>query len=157
MLNGPNWLVREIVIFSFFYCATIFIKISNFTGRLSGGLTPYVESKVQKSCNKSYNCNARRLYGDTFEVDDNFATSNVQLERRVCSCGKWQKSGIPCGHAIACLRTRTSESIHRMVDYKFTNYVYRLAYGSELVNTIPSHVHWEIPNETVVLLPPSMQ
>nr|KAJ0218632.1 hypothetical protein LSAT_V11C300120490 [Lactuca sativa] len=53
-------------------------------GRLSGGLTPYVESKVQKCLDKSYNCNAKRLYGDTFEVDDNFATSNIQLERRCC-------------------------------------------------------------------------
>ncbi|XP_042752046.2 uncharacterized protein LOC111903342 [Lactuca sativa] len=58
-------------------------------GRLSGGLTPYVESKVQKRVNKSYNWKARRLYGDTFEVDDNFATTNVQLEQRVCSWGKW--------------------------------------------------------------------
>ncbi|XP_052626025.1 uncharacterized protein LOC128133054 [Lactuca sativa] len=96
---------------------------------------------------------------EVFEVLDDArrATNNVQLERRVCSCGKWQKSGIPCGHAIACLRTRTSESIQRMVEYKFTNYVYRVAYGSELVNGIPSYEHWEIPNETVVLLPPSMQ
>ncbi|XP_052625770.1 uncharacterized protein LOC111893189 [Lactuca sativa] len=53
-----------------------------FVWRLSGGLTLYIESKVQKCLNKSYNCNARRLYGDTFEVDDNFATGNVQLERR---------------------------------------------------------------------------
>ena len=117
-------------------------------------MIPYVEIKLQKRINKSYNWVAKRLYADTFEVDNNFATNKVQFERRVCSCGKLQKSSIPCGHAIASLRTRTSETIHVMVDYKFTAFVYRVAFGSESVNSIPSHVHWEIPNERVVLLPP---
>ncbi|KAL7607105.1 uncharacterized protein LOC111906874 [Lactuca sativa] len=115
------------------------------------GVTPYVENKVKKRVNESYNWVAKCLYEDTFEVDDNFATNKVQFERRVCSCGKLQKSSIPCGHAIASLRTRTSETIHVMVDYKFTAFVYRVAFGSESVNSIPSHVHWEIPNERVVL------
>ncbi|XP_052622676.1 uncharacterized protein LOC128127966 [Lactuca sativa] len=123
-------------------------------GRLSRGVNPYVEIKAQKCVNKSYNWVARHLYADTFEVDDNFATNKVQFDRRVGNCGKWQKSGIPCGHAIACLRTRTSESIHEMVDYKFSAVVYCVVFGYESVNYVPSHVHWEIPNERVVLLPP---
>ncbi|XP_023749175.1 uncharacterized protein LOC111897443 [Lactuca sativa] len=51
-------------------------------GRIYVRVTPYVENKVQKRVNKSYNWVARRMYGDTFEVDDNFDTRKVQLECR---------------------------------------------------------------------------
>ncbi|XP_023753419.1 uncharacterized protein LOC111901779 [Lactuca sativa] len=133
---------------------TTYVERAEVAERLSGGVTPYVEIKLQKRINTSYNWVEKCLYADTFEVNNNFCTNKVQFECRVCSCGKWQKSGIPCGHAIACLRTRTSESIHEMVDYKFSAAVYRVAFESESVNSVPSHVHWEIPNEWVVLLPP---
>nr|KAJ0198216.1 hypothetical protein LSAT_V11C700366890 [Lactuca sativa] len=99
-------------------------------------------NKVQKHVNKSYNWVARRMYGDTFEVDDNFDTMKVQLEHNVCSCGQWQKTDIPCGHATTSLRSRMSEAIHEMVDYKLTATVYRVAFRSETVNPITSHVHW---------------
>jgi hypothetical protein len=28
----------------------------------------------------------------------------VNIEKKVCSCKKWQLTGIPCQHGIACLR-----------------------------------------------------
>ncbi|XP_023741380.1 uncharacterized protein LOC111889465 [Lactuca sativa] len=133
---------------------TTYAELAEVAERSFGVVTPYVEIELQKRINKSYNWVEKRLYADTFEVDNNFGTNKVQFERRVCSCGKWQKNGIPCGHAIACLRTRTSESIHEMVDYKFSAVVYRVTFESESVNSVPSHVHLEIPNERVVMLPP---
>ncbi|XP_052627784.1 uncharacterized protein LOC128134273 [Lactuca sativa] len=68
---------------------TTYAERDEVAGRLSGEVTPYVEIKLQKRVNKSYNWVAKRLYADTFEVDNNFATNKVQFERRVCSCGKW--------------------------------------------------------------------
>ena len=42
------------------------------------------------------------LYGEMHSVD---------LQRRSCSCRKWDLSGIPCGHAICCIWRRQQSPI----------------------------------------------
>ncbi|XP_023744953.2 uncharacterized protein LOC111893110 [Lactuca sativa] len=60
---------------------TTYAERAEVAKRLSGGVTPYVEIKVQKRINKSYNWVAKRLYTDTFQVDNNFGTNKVQFDR----------------------------------------------------------------------------
>lgn len=78
----------------------------------------------------------------------------VQLECGICSCGKWQKCGIPCEHAIASLQRLEIIEIQQMVNLKLSTTVYRNGYQTETVNPIPTRRHWEIPVESVVVLPP---
>lgn len=42
-------------------------------------MIPYVEIKLQKRINKSYNWVAKRLYADTFEVDNILAPTKYNL------------------------------------------------------------------------------
>ena len=78
----------------------------------------------------------------------------MQLDRCICTCGKWQKCDIPCHHAIASLQRLEIEEIQLMVNYKLTIAVNRNDYQTETVNPIPNLMHWEITVESVVVLPP---
>jgi hypothetical protein len=38
-----------------------------------------------------------------FSVTDGTDTYVVNLQDRTCACRKWDLSGIPCAHAVACI------------------------------------------------------
>ncbi|CAI9296442.1 unnamed protein product [Lactuca saligna] len=78
----------------------------------------------------------------------------LKLDRGICTCGKWQKYGVPCDHVVASLQRLEFEEIQQMVNLKLTNAVYRHGFQTETVNPIKILMHWEIPVESVVILPP---
>ncbi|KAL2923284.1 putative O-methyltransferase 2, partial [Bienertia sinuspersici] len=51
-----------------------------------------------------------------FEVDEEAGTYVVDLEGQTCSCGRWTLFGIPCWHAVACIKLRR---------YKWEQYVHK--------------------------------
>ncbi|XP_023735434.1 uncharacterized protein LOC111883336 [Lactuca sativa] len=126
----------------------------NFTGEFHGLLTPYALKVLQKRFINSDGCRVRHIVDDRYEVSKYLTTKSVQLDRDICTCGKWQNCGIPCHHAIASLQRLEIEEIQLMVNYKLTTAVYRNAYQTEIVNPIPNLMHWEIPVESVSILPP---
>jgi len=42
--------------------------------------------------------------GGVFGVESHGRNYVVELHMRACSCRRWQLTGIPCSHAIACMR-----------------------------------------------------
>ena len=55
----------------------------------------------------------------------------VELNKRACSCRRWQLTGIPCGHAIACMKgDRIKPESMVSSCYKVTTYM--RAYGEQI-------------------------
>ncbi|XP_023729152.1 uncharacterized protein LOC111876807 [Lactuca sativa] len=96
----------------------------HFTGDFHGILTPYALKVLHKRFIHSDGCSIRHIVGDTYEVRKYSTTETVQLDRGICSCGKWQKCGIPCEHAIASLQRLEIVEIQQMVHLKLTTVVY---------------------------------
>ncbi len=59
------------------------------------------ESQVVEWGIKGHNGTALVYSANTFSA--NASKYQVKLENKWCSCFKWQQTGIPCKHAIACL------------------------------------------------------
>jgi hypothetical protein len=53
----------------------------------------------------------------------------VDLEQKTCSCMRWQKTGIPCAHAISCLRHDDIDPI-TLVDNCYSVEMHKKAYGN---------------------------
>ncbi|KAL7601494.1 hypothetical protein Lser_V15G22050 [Lactuca serriola] len=126
----------------------------NFKWEFYGLLTPYALKVLQKGFITSDGCRVRHIVGDRYEVSKYLTTESVQLDRDICTCGKWQKCSIPCHHAITSLQRFEIEEIQLMVNYKLTTAVYQNAYQIEMVNPIPNLMHWKISVKSVVVLPP---
>ncbi|XP_023750117.2 uncharacterized protein LOC111898439 [Lactuca sativa] len=126
----------------------------DFTGDFHNLLTLYALKVIHKRFIHSDGCRTTHIVGDRYEVTKYSTTEYVQLDRSICSCGKWQKCGIPCEHAIASLHRLEIAEIHQMVNLKLSTVAYRNAYQTETVNPIPTLRYWEKPVESVVVLPP---
>ena len=51
-----------------------------------------------------------------FEVKSGLQNFTVDMEKRHCSCRKWDTTGIPCAHAISCIffnRQKAKQYVHR--------------------------------------------
>ncbi|XP_071718656.1 uncharacterized protein [Rutidosis leptorrhynchoides] len=79
-------------------------KNRNTSVSVTSMVTPYAERKLAKRTKKSRRSQAIPSTNNLIEVRDGRKNGMVNLEDRVCSCGQWQLSGIPCGHVIAAAR-----------------------------------------------------
>ncbi|KDO36901.1 hypothetical protein CISIN_1g047281mg [Citrus sinensis] len=76
----------------------------------------------------------------------------VDKQRKLCSCGFWQKSGVPCPHACKCILQK-AENIDDFVHKMRTISQYRDTYGPGM-NTLPKEFPWMSHVSAVLLLPP---
>ena len=56
-----------------------------------------------------------------FEVKNGLQSFIVDLEKRICTCRKWDITGIPCYHAILCI------FFNREAAEKYTNDCYKVS------------------------------
>ena len=51
-----------------------------------------------------------------FEVENGLQSFTVDIEKKHCSCRKWDTTGMPCAHAISCIffnRQEAEQYVHR--------------------------------------------
>ncbi|XP_071728142.1 uncharacterized protein [Rutidosis leptorrhynchoides] len=88
-----------------------YFKHRNTSVSLSSTVTPYAERKLAKRTKKSRRWQTIPSTNNLIEVRGGRKNGMVNLEDRVCSCGQWQLSGIPCGHVIAAARRFEVEDV----------------------------------------------
>ncbi|XP_071728995.1 uncharacterized protein [Rutidosis leptorrhynchoides] len=91
---------------------------------LTSTVTPYAERKLGKRTRKSRRWQAIPSTNNLIEVRDGRKNGMVNLDDKVCSCGQWQLSGIPCGHVIAAARLFGVEDVTQFVSHWFTTQTY---------------------------------
>lgn len=69
-------------------------------------LTPYAEKVLEKETEEARRLHVRVAGLVEFQVQSAEYVDVVDLERKTCTCRKWDILGIPCAHALASMRVR---------------------------------------------------
>lgn len=89
-----------------FYLTNRIVKQKELMLRYKGNLCPMIQQKLEK-IKKDADSWSPVWSGDAayalFEVSNNYDKYVVNLGDKSCSCRKWDLSGIPCCHAVACM------------------------------------------------------
>jgi len=72
----------------------------------------------------------------------------VDINTKTCDCRRWQLSGIPCNHAIACFR-EDNINPESMVHNCYTIAAYYEAYGYK-ISPMRDRAHWQKMDATFV-------
>ena len=70
----------------------------------TGRLCPKIQKKLDKYVEWAKNCRVQEYGQGVFKVFSLNNTYIVDLNMLSCECKRWVLSGIPCHHAIACMR-----------------------------------------------------
>lgn len=65
-------------------------------------ICPRIRKKLEKEKEHAKDCHVLPSTYCTFQVKHELEDLTVNLEVGTCTCRKWDLSGIPCSHAIAC-------------------------------------------------------
>jgi hypothetical protein len=66
-------------------------------------ITPYYAEKLEMMKTYSRKCSAMRADVGLWQVKSGEKTYEVNLDRRTCSCRKWDLSGLPCNHVVSAI------------------------------------------------------
>lgn len=116
-----------------------------------GPLTPSMEQKLQKEVSKSRKLNVLCSSDTIFEVRGN-TIYVVNIGDWVCSCRRWQISGLPCPHAIAVFN-RIDRSVYDYCLGYFRIDCYHATYA-ESINPIPDIAGIDFDAASLYLPPP---
>lgn len=119
-------------------------------------LTKWADKVVADRKKKSETWSVSEIANHLFQVYDNGAGAKVDLEKRICECGKWQLSGIPCGHLIAVLKSQNFDDCSVYAEPFFTSKTHHQTYA-ELINPVPHHSQWELPADLIKVNVPIME
>ncbi|GJY23876.1 mutator type transposase [Tanacetum coccineum] len=97
--------------------------------------------------------------GDLYQVkgpyDDQVV---VNLKQRICSCRKWEVSGLPCKHAVACINNMNENGLNGGLPENWVHASYRLQTWKEQytfkINPIAGRDYWEKREWPSILIPP---
>lgn len=78
-----------------------------------GPICPKIRKKVLKNADMANTCYVLPAGKGIFQVEDRNFKYIVDLSAKHCDCRRWDLTGIPCNHAISCLRSEriSAESV----------------------------------------------
>lgn len=116
----------------------------------TGIICPKIKKKLDKFVDWSKTCIVRPAGRGLYHVTSGELERayNVDVPGRTCDCKRWQLSGIPCHHVVACCRTDRIDP-ESLVHSCYSIDTYNEAYGYNLV-PLRGRVHWEKMNGVVV-------
>ena len=121
------------------------------SAKWSGYITPKIRDKLKKNADlAAFSEISPSGYG-VFGVTAFGKDYVVELNMRACSCRRWQLTGIPCSHAIACLNAYRIKP-ESVVSNCYTLKTYMAAYGGQIF-PLRDKDEWE-PVEAEPILPP---
>ncbi|KAL0308477.1 UNVERIFIED_CONTAM: hypothetical protein Sradi_5790000 [Sesamum radiatum] len=103
--------------------------------KYSGSICPNVIKKINKQQSQARHCFTRWCGGSEFEVDHFLDKFVVDLEKKTCTCGMFQLTGLPCCHACAAIGSKRSK-LEDYVDDCYTKSTYLKVY-SEIIHVVP--------------------
>jgi hypothetical protein len=66
-------------------------------------ITPFYSEKLELNKKWGRRCEPKRADHGLWQVKSGDHTYELNLEKRTCSCRKWDLSGLPCHHAISAI------------------------------------------------------
>ena len=112
----------------------------------TGTICPKIKKKLDKLIEWSSNCMVLSAGGGEYKVSSGETEREyaVDLKTKSCDCKRWQLSGIPCHHALACCRTDRIDP-ESLVHSCYSIETYKKAYKHNL-HPLRGRVFWEKMN-----------
>ena len=136
---------------------TIFYKILQRTeskqreaDKWTGRICPKIKKKLDKFTEWSGDCGVKSAGNYKYSVSSSEFEKDytVNFQTRTCDCKRWQLSGIPCHHAIACCR-KDNINPENLVHQCYTIDAYYRAYAFNL-SPMRGREFWEkVPGPTI--------
>lgn len=128
-----------------------FNKKAELANQFSGAVCPKIRSKVSKNAEFANICYPMPAGQGVFQVMVKDYQHIVDLRGQTCDCRRWQLTGIPCSHAISCLRHERipAESV---ILHCYSIQAYNQAYGFSIWPCRDKSL-WEATNGPQVLPP----
>ena len=114
-------------------------------------LTPYAEKVLSQEMDEACQLHVRVVGIVEFQAQSAKYVDVVDLERKSCTCRKWEILGIPCYHALAAMKMRNYYPYEFCGHWYFAS-MYRTMY-SEVLHAIRDSKQWEHTTELRVLPP----
>lgn len=113
---------------------------------------PKTYKLIENFQRRSGGCYPTNAGEDQFEVTtENGTKFAVDLRNKTCGCRRWDLTGVPCVHVIACIN-KVGYDVEDYVDECYSTRNYRNAY-SGIVHPMNGHPQWE---KTCIKLKPPM-
>ncbi|KAK9067585.1 hypothetical protein SSX86_011696 [Deinandra increscens subsp. villosa] len=113
---------------------------------------PRIQKKLNFSKDRASDCRVSPSSPNLYQVSDKEEVA-VNLDKRTCSCRKWDLTGIPCHHACAVLGFLGMPA-ENYVDKCYSKELYLLAYD-RCIPPLPSEKYW--PHVDFPLDPPPIK
>ncbi|KAM0849365.1 hypothetical protein ACQ4PT_053802 [Festuca glaucescens] len=127
-------------------------------GVMTGIITPKIKKKLDKNIELTNNNFAEGAGDGLFKVSEVVCSTPivyiVDLKTRTCTWKRWEKSGIPCPHAISCIMHDEKDPVS-YVDKSYSVDMYKKAYG-HIVYPCKDKTEWEKMHGPINL-PPAFQ
>ncbi|XP_021773266.1 uncharacterized protein LOC110737204 [Chenopodium quinoa] len=98
-------------------------------------LCPKIARLVREISKASTTYGAFQLSPEEYEIHEGKSQFPLSLNSKICSCGAWQLSGIPCRHAIRAM-THAKVDLHNYVSSWYSAQTYKKVY-SHCITPIP--------------------
>lgn len=114
-------------------------------------LTPYAEKILSQEMEETRRVHVRVAGLVEFQVQSAEYVDVVDLDRRKCTCRKWEILGLPCCHALASMKVRNYDP-YEFHEHQYLSSVYRTTYN-EVLHATRDSKHWEDTIQEIVLPP----
>ncbi|GLU04917.1 hypothetical protein SLE2022_220450 [Rubroshorea leprosula] len=112
-----------------------------------------LEKKVEELKAESQGCSVQPNGVNEFEVNDGGDQHVVKFNDNTCTCRYWQLSGVPCPHALACIRYKRWSVDDYISDfYKKEKFLAAYAYPLQCIRK--GTKAWKVVGEEELLPPP---
>eukprot|EP00268_Persea_americana_P040560 TRINITY_DN40300_c0_g1_i6.p1 TRINITY_DN40300_c0_g1~~TRINITY_DN40300_c0_g1_i6.p1 ORF type:complete len:742 (-),score=94.17 TRINITY_DN40300_c0_g1_i6:207-2432(-) len=116
-------------------------------------VTPYAERVLNAEAEHASQLGACADSQFEFQIHSAESVDVVHLDRRSCSCRKWNILGIPCSHAVAAIKLKGLEP-YDFCEHWFSTETYRSTYN-DIVHATRDMGQWE--KSGMQVLPPRMR
>ena len=110
-----------------------------------------IQKKLDKNIELSNECFAKAHGDGVFSVESHGTLYVVELNVKRCSCRRWDLTGIPCSHSIACLRHERIAPVD-MVHKCYSVQAFERAYAHKIM-PCRDKKEWEKTNGTQIQPP----
>ncbi|GKB07120.1 mutator type transposase [Tanacetum coccineum] len=134
------------------------VVVQKVIAKTVGPLTPSVTKMfdaIKKATEYNVQWNGGFLYQVTGPYKDQYV---VNMDRRVCSCRKWELTGIPCKHVVAAIYNMSENSMGVGIPEQWVHAAYRLETWAHVysfkVNPCNGRDMWPVVESRTVIIPP---
>lgn len=113
-----------------------------------GICTPYVAAFVAAENERALECMVYRRTNMMFQVDLRGCSYRVSLEKRTCSCRKWDITGISCEHAYGVILSKKLQ-VDDYVSHWFRTAMWRRTYTNGVI-PMRGAWFWSIGSDALV-------